>query len=137
MKSSDTYIEYISQDNILYCIIAKASLSPKETKFLTNDDNNVQLGYIVYSKGKEIKRHKHLDIERTIRGTSEVLIIKNGKCEIDIYDIQNELIGTRQLNKGDVVVLLAGGHGFRLLEDTVLIEIKQGPYFGYNEKEYF
>lgn len=137
MSGSNTELEYISSNNMMYCIIARASLSPEKTKFVTSEDDNVQLGYIVYGDGKEIRRHKHLQIKRSLQGTSEVLIIKNGICEIDIYDTQDELIATRQLNCGDVVVILAGGHGFRMLEDTVLIEIKQGPYFGDNEKEYF
>jgi hypothetical protein len=41
------------------------------------------------------------------------------------------------LETGDIILLVAGGHGFRCLEDTVLLEIKQGPYTGLVEKEAF
>ena len=76
-------------------------------------------------------------IERHSVGTSEVLVIKSGRCLIDIYDDGQQLIATRELCVGDVVLMVAGGHGFRMVEDTVLLEIKQGPYTGLDEKERF
>jgi len=56
---------------------------------------------------------------------------------LDLYDDRHIPICSRELTAGDVVVLLSGGHGFRMLEDSVLIEVKQGPYFGSQEKELF
>ena len=47
------------------------------------------------------------------------------------------LIATRELATGDVMLMVGGGHGFRMLEDTVLLEVKQGPYTGVAEKERF
>jgi len=137
MKTIDGNIEHIISNDTILCIISKANVNPEQTSFLTSDESNVQVGYIVYSKGKEIRRHKHIDIQRTIQGTSEVLIVRKGRCEISIYNDNNELVAQRQLNRSDVVIILAGGHGFKMNEDTILLEIKQGPYFGDNEKEYF
>jgi hypothetical protein len=76
-------------------------------------------------------------VERTIIGTSEVLVVRDGLCELDVFDDDRELVATRQLRRGDVMVMVGGGHGFRLLEDTVLLEVKQGPYTGPGEKERF
>ena len=70
-------------------------------------------------------------------GTSEVVIVKSGRCEVDIYDDDHQLIATRELGPGDIMLMVSGGHGFRMLEDTVLLEIKQGPYPGLDEKEHF
>ena len=72
-----------------------------------------------------------------IRGTSEVLIVRRGRCEVDIYNDERQIVATRELRLGDVMIMVGGGHGFRMLEDTVLLEVKQGPYTGVDEKERF
>jgi hypothetical protein len=66
-----------------------------------------------------------------------VLILKKGHCFIDIYNDARELVATRELFPGDIMLMVSGGHGFRMLEDTVFLEIKQGPYTGLDEKEGF
>ncbi|MCK4727142.1 MAG: hypothetical protein KAT29_15120, partial [Anaerolineales bacterium] len=76
-------------------------------------------------------------LERHIVGTSEVLVVKKGRCQIDIYNDAQELVATRELRAGDVLLLVSGGHGFHMLEDTVFLEIKQGPYIELDEKEQF
>ena len=64
-------------------------------------------------------------------------MVKKGRCLIDVYDDDHDLIATGELHPGDVMLMVGGGHGFRMLEDTVLLEIKQGPYTGLEEKEQF
>ena len=64
-------------------------------------------------------------------------MVRKGRCEIDVFDDQKRIVETLQLASGDVMVMVAGGHGFRMLEDTVLLEIKQGPYIGIEEKQRF
>jgi mannose-6-phosphate isomerase-like protein (cupin superfamily) len=117
--------------------IIRRELLPAATTFLTPSDLPQQLGFVVYPAGGEIKPHLHRPLERTIRGTSEVLVVKKGRCEVDIYNNSQERIATRELREGDILLLVDGGHGFRLLEDTVFVEIKQGPYTGFDEKERF
>lgn len=117
--------------------IVRAGFQPSETTFVTPSDSNLQLGFVVYPKGGDIPRHFHQPIERTTVGTMEALVLKEGACEVDIYDSENDLVATRRLNRGDTLLLLGGGHGFRMLDDTVLLEIKQGPYTGLDEKKHF
>lgn len=95
------------------------------------------MGFIVYPKGGEIARHVHRSLERHILGTSEVLIVRSGRCEMDIFNDNRELVATHELGPGDLMLMVGGGHGFRMLEDTVLLEVKQGPYTGLDEKERF
>jgi uncharacterized protein YjlB len=78
-----------------------------------------------------------LSLERHIVGTPEVLVVRRGRCEADIYNEEQQLVATRELREGDILILVCGGHGFRMLEDTVLLEVKQGPYAGLKEKEHF
>jgi hypothetical protein len=70
-------------------------------------------------------------------GTSEVLIVCQGLCEIDVFNDDGELVKTSELRIGDIMLMVGGGHGFRMLEDTVLLEVKQGPFTGDDEKEHF
>jgi mannose-6-phosphate isomerase-like protein (cupin superfamily) len=117
--------------------VVRASAAPPHTEFLTPPDCNMQVGHVVYGAGSEIARHMHLPIERHIVGSTEVLIVQQGRCEVDVYTEQRQLIATRELGVGDMVIAVGGGHGFRVLEDLVLLEIKQGPYPGGVEKERF
>src|SRR5262249_23129277 len=96
-----------------------------------------QVGYIVYPAESEIQRHLHRPLERRIVGTSEVIIMRRGSCHLDVYNNERELVASRKLRRGDIVLLVGGGHGFRLQENTVLLEVKQGPYTGIDEKERF
>jgi len=63
--------------------------------------------------------------------------VRRGHCEVDIYNNARDLVAVRKLSAGDILILVAGGHGFRMLEDTVLLEVKQGPYTGLEERERF
>jgi hypothetical protein len=117
--------------------IIRAQLAPEATTFLTPNDFKQQVGFIVYPAGGEIARHVHRPLERHLVGTSEVIVVRSGSCELDIYDDDRALVSTHTLSTGDVMVMVGGGHGFRMLEDTVLLEVKQGPYTGQAEKVLF
>jgi mannose-6-phosphate isomerase-like protein (cupin superfamily) len=130
-------IEHINWNGVPLCYIIRSAYLPDRTTFLTPPEFKQQVGYIVYPAGSEIARHVHRPLERHLVGTSEVLIVKKGRCLIDIYNDDRELVATRELYPGDIMLMVGGGHGFRMLEDTVLLEIKQGPYTGVDEKERF
>ncbi|MDP6792686.1 MAG: hypothetical protein QF660_01405 [Anaerolineales bacterium] len=126
-----------AQDGALLAYIVRAEFSSDITSFITPPEHNFQVGFVVHPQGGDIQRHFHRPTDRNISNTSEVLVVRKGHCEIDVFDNQKRLVETLQLTPGDVMVMVAGGHGFRMLEDTVLLEIKQGPYFGIEEKERF
>lgn len=131
------HVEQIASGSKVLAYIIRSEINPDKTTFLTPSDLKQQVGFIVYPAGGVIKRHVHRPLERHLIGTSEVLIVRRGRCEIDIYDDDRELVASRQLRPGDIMLMVGGGHGFRMLEDTVLLEVKQGPYTGIDEKEHF
>ena len=120
---------------LTYIIHANPALD--KTTFLTPPEFKQQVGFVVYPAGGEVKRHLHLPLERHIVGTSEVLILRKGHCLMDIYNDDRELVATRELRTGDVMLMVGGGHGFRILEDTIFLEVKQGPFLPVSEKEHF
>jgi mannose-6-phosphate isomerase-like protein (cupin superfamily) len=131
-------IEYIkTADNVLTSIIIRRDYQPTETTFITNPNLAQQVGFVVYPPGGVIKRHIHKNVDRQNISSSDALIVREGRLEIDIYDRNKVLLATRELQAGDFVLMVSGGHGFRILETTVLLEIKLGPYAGASDKELF
>jgi len=131
-------LEYIkTKDNVLTSVIIRRDFRPTETTFVTSPDLAQQVGFVVYPAGGVIKRHIHKNVDRQNISSSEALIIREGKLEIDIYDQDKSLLATRELQAGDFVLMVSGGHGFRILEATILLEIKLGPYAGASDKELF
>lgn len=136
MKKS-SLVERIYWGKTCLAYIIRAKFLPDETTFLTPPEYKQQVGYIVYPAEGKIQRHVHSSLDRHIVGTSEVIIVKKGQCRVDIYNNEREIVATRDLCEGDIMLMVSGGHGFCMLEDTVLLEIKQGPYTGVDEKERF
>jgi hypothetical protein len=123
-------IERITHAGQELAYIVRAPRSLDQTTFVTPPELNMQVGFIVYGPGQEIQRHVHLPVERHIVASMEVLIVRRGRCEVDVYTDERELVATRELREGDLIISIAGGHGFRVLDDLELLEVKQGPYPG-------
>jgi hypothetical protein len=130
-------IEHIMWHDQHIATIIRRDYLPDKTTFVTPDGYHQQAGCVVYPKGGEVRRHVHLPIQRHLVGTSEALAVRKGRVEAELYALDRTPLGTWTLEQGDVILLVAGGHGFRCLEDSVLFEIKQGPYTGLVEKETF
>lgn len=130
-------IEMIKDGDQILSMVIRSSVAPEKTTFITPDEFYQQAGFVVYPAGGEIASHTHLPIERHLVGTPETLFIRKGRLQAKIYNSAHEYKGEFILNAGDVIMLVNGGHGFTVLEDTILLEIKQGPYTGLVEKEHF
>ena len=136
MISPGRDLEVIENDGAELCYIIRAELAPNATTFITPPDYKQQVGFIAYPAGGEVQRNLHLPLERHIVGTSEVLLVRKGRCTLDVYDDAKDLVASREVSAGDLVLMVGGGHGFRMLEDTLFLEVKQGPYLEC-EKERF
>ena len=121
-------IEKIINNEKLLSIIIRAEYKADGIEFFTPDDFSQQLAYMHRKKNYAISPHIHNAVQRDVQFTQEVLIIKNGKVRVDYYDEKKKYLESRILNKGDVVLLAYGGHGFEMIEDSEIIEVKQGPY---------
>lgn len=120
--------EEIKYNNELIAIIIRANYVSEKIVFFSPPDFSQQLGYLPHKKGKKIEAHFHIKVNRNITQTQEVLFIKKGKILVDLYTNNKKYITSRELKTGDVIFLCSGGHGFKILEDTEMIEVKQGPY---------
>ena len=130
-------IKYIKQNKQTLAIILRTDYSSNGIKFFSPNEFSQQLGYMNRSKGYIISPHLHNPIPREVKFTKEVLFIKSGKVRVDFYDDEKNYLESQILNKGDVILLAMGGHGFEMLEPTEMIEVKQGPYMGEEDKTRF
>jgi len=129
-------VEKIVDKGKIIAIILKNNPRAKGTNFYTPDEFSQQLGLLVHEKGKVVKPHRHKLVKREIVQTQEVLILQEGKMKIDLYNDSFQKIKTVILTSGDIILLASGGHGIEVLEDSRIIEVKQGPYAGFDDKEY-
>lgn len=122
-------VEHIQQGGDRVAIIFYNRPIEPGVHFYVGNGNSLQVGKQFRLKGEQIKPHRHLpvkiDREETLK---EVLYIEKGRVKINFYNDRWEEIDSRILNQGDMILLVRGGHGFEMLEETVMIEIKEGPY---------
>lgn len=130
-------IEKIISNNVVLAIILRSNYRSEGISFFTPNEFSQQLGYMNRPKGYEIQPHLHNRVKRNVEFTNEVLLIKSGKVRVDFYDEYKDYLKSRILNKGDVILLVCGGHGFEMLEQSEMIEIKQGPYVNDSDKTRF
>lgn len=130
-------LEKVICDGKILAIIIKSNYHSEGIEFITPDDYSQQLAYMHHPAGKNIDAHIHNHIERSVAYTQEVLVIKCGKLRVDFYDENQNYLESRILSKDDTILLASGGHGFKVLEEVEMIEIKQGPYAGEQDKTRF
>ena len=130
-------IQEVKYDNQLLAIIISNKYSDQGIHFFTPDDFSQQLAFMKHPVGKIIQPHVHNPVQREVHFTKEALFIRKGKIRIDFYTDQQNYIESHILETGDVILLSEGGHGFEILEETEMIEVKQGPYAGEKDKTRF
>jgi hypothetical protein len=130
-------LEEIFKDNIKLGLIIRSNYNQQGISFFTDDTDSQQLGYMNRPEDYVIPPHRHNLVSREVHYTQEVLFIKSGKVRVDFYSTDQEYTTSRMLNQGDVILLADGGHGFKMLEQSEIIEVKQGPYCGEMDKVRF
>lgn len=127
-------IDKIVHDDLILAIIIRAGYKKEGISFFTPSDFSQQLGYMNRPKGYVIEPHVHNLVERKVTLTQEVLYVKSGSIRVNFYRDDKTYLESTVIDKGDVILLAHGGHGFEILEDAEMIEIKQGPYVGDEDK---
>jgi hypothetical protein len=130
-------MEQITYQGKILAVIIACTYSKEGIHFFTPNDFSQQLAYMKRPKGYGIDPHVHNPVPRNIEWTQEVLLIKSGKVRVDFYDQDKNYLESRILHAGDVILLASGGHGFAMLEESEIIEVKQGPYASDQDKTRF
>lgn len=130
-------IQSVVHNGKLQALILRASFQQEGIKFFTPDDFSQQLAYMKRPTGYVIQPHVHNPVAREVMFTKEVLFIKSGVVRVDFYTDDQQYYESAILNAGDVILLAYGGHGFEILQEAEIIEVKQGPYAGESDKTRF
>lgn len=129
--------EKIENENVLLALIIRSNFKKEGIYFFSDEKDSQQLGYMKRPEGYVIQPHRHNLVKREVHLTQEVLLIKSGKIRVDFYSDNQEYFKSTFLYSGDVILLSNGGHGFKMIEESEIIEVKQGPYCGERDKVRF
>jgi len=130
-------IETINQGGQILAIILRHRFQEQGIHFFTPGELSQQLAFMRHPVGKVIPPHVHNPVAREVHYTQEVLFLKKGRLRVDFYDNAQQYLESRILEAGDVILLATGGHGFEVMEEIEMIEVKQGPYAGEADKTRF
>lgn len=130
-------VERIEDSGRLLALIVSHHYEKPGISFFTPNELSQQLAYMRHPVGKIIEPHVHNPVHREVQYTQETLLIKRGRLRVDFYDGQQKYLESRILESGDVILLIQGGHGFEVLEELEMFEVKQGPYAGDGDKTRF
>jgi hypothetical protein len=136
-RSLTSYVIEIRAKAKLLSLIICHQFRDSGIHFFTPGEFSQQLAYMRHPAGKIIDPHVHNPVRREVHYTQEVLLIKAGKLRVDFYDHDRNYLQSHVLRAGDVILLIEGGHGFEVLEEVEMIEVKQGPYVGDQDKTRF
>lgn len=136
-NESQTAIERIESGNDLLAMIIRREFNDPGIRFFTPSDLSQQLAFMRHATGKVIKPHVHNVVPREVVYTQEVLILRRGRLRVDFYESNQTYLYSRVLEAGDIILLIKGGHGFEVLEEIEMFEVKQGPYAGERDKTRF
>jgi len=137
MGSGNPALEEIRDGEQIIALVVRSSFTAPGVTFFSRPEFSQQLGFIRYPTGHAIIPHVHNGVSREVMYTQETLFIRSGRCRVDLFRDDRTPLTSRELGAGDVILLAAGGHGFEILEECSMIEVKQGPYTGDGDKTRF
>lgn len=130
-------VEEVKKKDRLLAMIIRNEYQCEGVDFITPNEYSQQVAYMHHPTGKNIEAHVHNMVHRNVVLTQEVLFIKKGILRVDFYDEYEDYLESRDLYAGDIILLVSGGHGFYVVEEVEMIEVKQGPYSGDQDKKRF
>lgn len=130
-------LQTIHDQDTIIAIIIRRDYRDDGISFFTPEDFSQQLAYMKRPAAYSITPHVHKKVNRDVTMTQEVLFIRSGRVKVDFYSQEKRYLESAVLESGDVILLASGGHGFIMLEESEIIEVKQGPYIQDMDKERF
>ena len=127
----------IHKKKLFALIVNKGFRKQKGVSFFTEPKDTQQIGYMKHKKNHIIQPHLHKKRLTKILFTTEVIVVLKGMIRVDFYDYKKKYLFSKKISKGQIIMLVSGGHGFKVIKDVEMIEIKQGPYHALKDKKKF
>ena len=130
-------MEIFDKDKNLIAIVHKDKDFKDGKAFYTDNEKDFQFGTFNLDKGEIIENHIHNSQKREIYSTSEAIVVLSGMLKIDLFDNEKNFIDSVIITKNDSILIIDGGHGIQVQEQSKFIEFKQGPYIQDLDKKHF
>ena len=131
-------IERIKYKKEKYAIIIRSKYKNKNgISFFSGSKDNQQIGFMSHKKNHIIYPHVHKKRNSKIFYTTEVIVLLKGVLRVDFYNNKKKYLFSKKLFKNDIIYLIKGGHGFKVIRPVKMLEIKQGPYIKSKDKVKF
>ena len=127
----------IYKKKLLAIILNENNFFQPGVNFITPSSLSLQLGFIKHKTKTFIKPHTHNNYLRKIKKTTEILFIKKGKLRVDFYHKGKKYLFSKIVNKDNILILIDGSHGFKMIKNCMIIEVKQGPFSVILDKKKF
>ena len=122
-------IEKVVHKKKLQALIVRGKYRNKKgVTFFTPNESTQQFGYMKHKKKYVIRPHLHKKRLTKILNTTEVILILKGILRVDFYTQYEKYLSSKILKENDIIMLVHGGHGFKVLKNVEMVEVKQGPY---------
>lgn len=128
-KSTRAIERYYCQDS-LHTVVIRNPEAATDHNFVNPNEDPLQVGLLRYQAGAEVKRHHHPPVRRVIDETLEVLFVTRGSGGLELFDLDGHSIAKCRFQTGDTIFFLRGGHALAFDKETVVIQVKGGPYVG-------
>ena len=126
--------EFYGEPTTPAAIVVRSDEKVDGIKFFSPESYSQQLGLMTRPEGYIVPAHVHNLVERRIQHTQEVLLIRNGSCIVTLFNEELKATDQITLSSGDVILLAHGGHEIQMTSECEILEVKQGPYAGENDK---
>lgn len=105
----------------------RISVFPKGSTPHTDQQEPIGLLTLNHPKGTYLKAHIHIPVRRIAPKVQECFIVRKGKVRVDLYGPDKKFVKYIFLREGQAFLSMNGGHGFHVLEDCEIWEVKNGP----------
>jgi len=123
-------IKKITHKGKLYAVYFDVLEANDGLSFISDDEDFIQVGIWNYSPKKILPAHYHNEYPREATRTCESVFVVRGKIKCNIYTKSGRFIDTFDLNENEMVMQLYGVHEYEILDKAIVVETKNGPYFG-------
>ncbi len=130
-------VETIENNGTVFALILRKNIKTEGVNFFSSKDMSLQLGILEHKEGARIKPHIHKPTKKIINNVQEVLHVEHGAIRCNFYDNDGKKVESTLLREGDTILLISGGHGFNIMENSKIFEVKQGPYSGVEDDKAF
>ena len=126
--------QYFGEVSNPSAIVVRSDEKVDGIQFFSPTSYSQQLGLMTRPAGYVVPAHVHNEVERRIVHTQEVLLIRSGRCLVTLFDSNLRVSSKIELSGGDVILLAHGGHEIQMITECEILEVKQGPYAGVDDK---